>query len=491
MKPSRGNSGQEVLGSIDQAVKKEFDANRRILSFDEYIALLREQPQQQTRGSARYVLDMMDYFGTTPLQPNQRFNVFDFPIDGIAPKIVGQEWVQNQIYRALKAFSRQGLNNKLILLHGPNGSAKSSIIHAMMQGLERYSKEPEGAAYSFNWIFPVERYTKGAMGMNTYTAQKDPLTSYAKLSDDEIAARIPCELKDHPLLLVPQEQRKNFLSKLIGAELTDELWSSLPHYLTRGDLCHRCKQISDALLIGNNGDFRKLLMHAQVERIYFARRYRKGLVTIEPQMHVDAQYQQLTYNKSLGLLPPILQSLNLFTLSGDLIDGNRGLIEYSDLLKRPVDTFKYLLGACETGAVNIGNSIAHLDSVLLGSANEIQLDAFKDFPDFTSFKARVELIRVPYLLSISQEQEIYAPQLHQIAGDKHVAPHVAWTAALWTVLTRLKKPNSINYPPNVSSLISNLSPLEKARMYDSGDLPNSITPRRAKAPSSHLEKAQG
>ena len=43
-------------------------------------------------------------------------------------------------------------------------------------------------------------------------------------------------------------------------------------------------------------------MHVQVERQYFARRYRKGLVTIEPQMHVDAQYHQLTYNKSMGSL---------------------------------------------------------------------------------------------------------------------------------------------------------------------------------------------
>jgi serine protein kinase len=498
MNMGRTLSGQDILNFIDQSVKKEFDGNRRLLSFDEYLILLGEKITQQTRGSAQYIVDMMDFFGTEPVvsaDPHpvagsqyHRFKIFDYPIDGIAPKVVGQERVQNQIYRALKAFARQGLNNKLILLHGPNGSAKSSIIHGLMGGLERYSKEPAGAVYTFNWIFPIERYTKGGMGINTYSPPKETLSSYAKLPDEEIAARVPCEMRDHPLLVVPQEQRKAFLEKLIGVEKTNEIWDGLPSYLTRGDLCHRCRQIFDALLITSGGDYRKLLMNIQVERIYFSRRYRKGLVTIEPQMHVDAQYHQLTYNKSIGSLPASLQGINLFSLTGDLVDGNRGVVEYSDLLKRPVDSFKYLLSACETGAVNVGNSIAYLDSVMLGSTNEVQLDAFKEFPDFTSFKARIELIRVPYLLSVSQEQEIYAPQLAHMAGEKHVSPHVSWTISLWSVLTRLKKPNSINYPPNVSTLISGLSPLEKARLYDMGDMPNSISAEDRKLLRASLRK---
>src|SRR5690606_30523986 len=157
----------------------------------------------------------------------------------------------------------------------------------------------------------------------------------------------------------------------------------------------------------NDGDFKKVLMHVQVERHFFSRRYRKGLVTVEPQLHVDAQFQLISMNRNYANLPASLQSLNLFTLSGDLIDGNRGAIEYSDLLKRPVDSFKYLLVACETGSVNVGPAITYLDTVFLGSCNDLQLDAFKEFPDFMSFKARMELVRVPYLLRISEEKEIY------------------------------------------------------------------------------------
>jgi serine protein kinase len=69
-----------------------------------------------------------------------------------------------------------------------------------------------------------------------------------------------------------------------------------------------------------------------------------------------------------------------------------------------------------------------------------------------------------------------------------VAPHVSWAIAMWTVLTRLKKPNSINYPPNISTLISNLTPLEKSRLYDNGDLPISLTPDERKLLRSSLRK---
>lgn len=485
-------SGQEILGQLDQSIRKDFESHRRVLTFEDYVMLLGDQPRQQTRGSAQYASDMMDYFGRSESidGSSPRFKLFDLRLDGVTPQVIGQEGVQNQIYRALNAFARQGLNNKLVLLHGPNGSAKSSIIHALMGGMERYSREAEGAVYTLNWVFPVERYTKGGMGINSYSPSRESAItqSFAKISDEDMAARIPCDLRDHPFLVIPQAQRKSFIEKLIGTRAAADLWEHLPSYFTRGDLCHRCKDIADALLIANGGDIRKLLAHVQVERFYFARRYRRGLVTIEPQMHVDAQYHQLTYNRSVSALPASLQSLNLFALSGDLIDGNRGIIEYSDLLKRPVDSFKYLLSACETGSVNVGNSIAHLDTVMLGSANEVQLDAFKEFPDFTSFKARIELIRVPYLLSTTQEQQIYAAQLHQYAGEKHVAPHVAWTASLWAVLTRLKKPNSINYAPNVSTLVSNLTPLEKAKFYDNGDMPATVTAEERKLLRSTLRK---
>ncbi len=468
-------SGQQILNTIETEMRKDFETTKRVLAFDEYLVLLAESPLQQLRGSAKYMADMIDSFGKSNSAGQERFRLFDLPVDGLTHRIVGQETVQNQIYRILRTFTRQKINNRLILLNGPNGSSKTSMIRALMKGMELYSQQSVGAIYTFSWAFPHERSTKSGIGISPRSKDPEQMRNYAKLPDDDIAARIPCELRDHPVLLVPPEKRKAFLARLIGEKPAQDLWESLPTYLSMGDLCHRCKLIFDALLKANGGDFNKILSHVQVERFYFSQRYRRGLVTIEPQLHVDANYQQLTYNKMVANLPVSLQSLNLFTLSGDLIDGNRGLIEYSDLLKRPIDSYKYLLHACETGSINVASSIAHLDTVMLGSTNEIQLDAFKEFPDFMSFKARLELVRVPYLLSVSEEIQIYEPLLDQIRIDKHIAPHAAWTAALWAILTRLKRPNAVNYPPQVGSMISGLTPLQKARLYDAGEIPPSLS----------------
>lgn len=483
----------QTITRLDQEVRREFESNRRLLSFDEYLALLVEAPESQLRGSASYLADMMDHFGKDEVKSphrnraSTRFRVFDQPIDGGMPKLVGQEEVQTELYRAFRSFSKQGLNNRLLLLHGPNGSAKSTLIHSLMGGLERYSKLPEGALYTFNWVFPLERGGKAGLGIRPAVASGDGKESFARLPEDEIAARIPSLLKDHPILLIPLERRKGFLEEVLGKDLAEKLWRSLPAHLAHGDLNHRCKQIFEALLTAHKGDLRRVLQHVQVERFYFSRRYRKGVVTIEPQLHVDAHYSQLSIDRKIASLPPSLQGLNFFSMEGDLIDGNRGLIEYSDLLKRPLDSFKYLLILCETGSVNVGAGIAHFDAVLTGSTNEIQLDAFKEFPDFASFKGRIELIRVPYLLEVSKEKEIYELLLPQLSSGKKAAPHTAWTIALWGVMTRLKKPNGVNYPPNVISLVTSLTPLEKVRIYDGDELPARFSPEERRLLRSHLQ----
>jgi serine protein kinase len=205
-------------------------------------------------------------------------------------------------------------------------------------------------------------------------------------------------------------------------------------------------------------------------------------------MHVDAEYQLLTMNKSLSSLPASLMGINLFQVRGDLVDGNRGIIEYSDLLKRPIDAFKYLLGACESSSVNVGATIVHLDSIMIASSNELQLDAFKEFPDFSSFKARIKLIRVPYLMSYTKEQEIYESLLPQLLEDKPISPHVSWTLALWAVLSRLKKPNSVNFPPSIHSIISAMTPLEKAKLYDNGSISETISPEERKILKASISK---
>src|SRR5688572_3584393 len=108
-------SANSVLEKVDQVIRQSFERNRRVLSYAEYLALLAENPDQQLRSSAQYTVEMMDHFGKTPIsQPTAaeeggatyRFHLFDDPVDGIAPKVVGQEAAQTEIYQTLRSFAR-------------------------------------------------------------------------------------------------------------------------------------------------------------------------------------------------------------------------------------------------------------------------------------------------------------------------------------------------------------------------------------------------
>lgn len=470
------------------------------MSFAEYLDVVAAAPRTHLRSAPQYALDCFDHFGTdtvsSPRGTRRRFRLFDCPWAEGRDRLVGQEDTQNRIYRALANFVREGTANKLILLHGPNGSAKSTIIRCIGRAMQHYSSLDDGALYRINWIFPAQRSTRSGIGFaGAGMGEGGEHDTYAYLPDELIDAKLSDELRDHPMFLVPVAQRAAMLAEMLGEEPGEGAdagaWDPgaaeaakrpfvLSDYLRFGRLSHKNRAIFEALLANYQGDYLKVLRHVQVERFYIQHRYREGYVTVEPQLSVDASERQITADRSVAALPAALQSVSLFEYGGELVGANRGLIEYSDLLKRPLEAYKYLLTTVEQASVSLSSATLFLDLVFLGTSNEIHLNAFKETAEFLSFRGRLELVRVPYLLDFTQEEQIYQQKLEEAAGRRHVAPHCAHVAALWAVLTRMRKPQAERYPAQLSEMIGRLTPLEKAELYASGQVPDGLDGRRAK-----------
>ena len=492
---------RRYLQGIGTEVKNTFVQNRMLLSYDQYLELVEKEPARQARNAAQYLKDVFEYYGQvelrTPIGTLKRFRLFDCDFSDGVGRVAGQEEVQAAIYRILGNFVRNRQVDKLILLHGPNGSAKSSLIAAIESGTAAYSRKPEGALYRFNWVFPSDKLVKGSIGFNEkVTGPSGEFSSFALLEGEAIDARLQCEVKDHPLFLLPKHERRRFLEKLLGEEALRPVGQVAPgqdafnvsDYIANGDLCHKCRQIYSALLAHYQGDYLRVLRHVQVERFYISSRYQVGIATVEPQLSVDASYRQVTADRSHGSLPPALQNLSLLEPSGPLVAGNRGIVEYSDLLKRPLEHFKYLLVASENQQVTLEHFTLFLDTVLLASSNEKHLAAFKETPDFASFKGRIELVRVPYLRRLSNEQQIYDQQLSRASLGRHVAPHGSLVAAQWAVLTRLKKPIPERYQGDLREIVDALTPLEKLQLYDAGEVPDRLALGEAKDLRKHAEE---
>jgi energy-coupling factor transporter ATP-binding protein EcfA2 len=480
-------SVRDLLAALGTGIRDEFAQNRRVLSYAEYLELCAASPAHQLRGAPQYALDCMSHYGTDdvayPWGPVRRFRMFDCPWADGQDRLIGQESVQNQVFRILQNFVQDGAPNRLILLHGPNGSAKTTLVRCLGRALEHYSTLPEGALYRFNWVFPTQKSTKSGIGFGGKEGAADASDTFAYLPDDLVDARLVDELRDHPLLLIPTAKRTALIDQLVAAAPPGFV---VADYLRTGALSPKNQLIYEALLASYHGDYLKVLRHIQVERFYVQHRYRTGYVTVEPQMSVDASERQVTADRSLSALPASLQSVALHEYGGEVVGANRGLLEFDDLLKRPLEAYKYLLTTVERGSVSLNSSTLFLDLVFIGSSNEIHLAAFKEHPDFASFKGRIDLVRVPYILDVRHEERLYNEKLMAAAGDRHVAPHSAYVAALWAVLTRMRKPQPTSYAAPLAEVVGKLTPLEKAELYAFGTAPGHLTAAHQKELIAHV-----
>ncbi|HEY5949728.1 MAG TPA: hypothetical protein VIV40_29740 [Kofleriaceae bacterium] len=479
---------KDTLLELHASVREDFTKNRRVMAFSEYLALAFAEPTRQLRSSTQYIVDCFDHYGSEkvnyPWGEVTRFKLFDVPWANGEDRLFGQEMVQNQTYKILRTFVQDGRPNKLLLLHGPNGSAKSTFIRCLGRGLEHYSTLEEGALYRFSWIFPAQKSTRGGIGFGGHPTI-DSLDSFAYLPDDQIDARLGDELRDHPLLLVPVEERQKLLSKMLENATNRQFQVS--DYLRTGSLSPRNRGIYDALLASYQGDYVQVLRHVRIERFEVSSRYRQGWVTVEPQLSVDATERQITADRTLAALPPSLQSVSLHEYGGEVVGANRGMIEFDDLLKRPLEHYKYLLTTVERAALSMQSATLLLDLVFIGSCNDIHLAAFREIPDFQSFKGRIELVRVPFILDVRHEEALYQERLRESAGGRHIAPHTAYVAALWAVLSRMRKPQIERFPSTLAEVIGKLTPLDKVDLYSKGEVPEDLSPDRARELHAHIK----
>lgn len=447
-----------------------------LMSFQEYLKHVTLNPRKFMRNSSQYLIDTFNHFGTetvsTLSNPQQaRFQLFNIGTERSGP-IIGGESAQNEFYYILKNFARNGFSSLLTLFHGPNGSAKSSTVETIANAMEAYSKTDDGAIYKFNWIFPTDKDTYpafdgqgiGFQKMNTNSNGKT--ASFALFEEAKISAKLSSEFKENPLFLLPMPYREEILRRWLAKSEGSNLENvALPPHILASGLSKKNQEIFEHLLNAYNGDLDKVFRHVQIERFFFSKQYRIGISAVEPQMSIDAYEKQLTLDRSYSNLPSILHSINFHQNMGPLVEANRGLLEFSDLLKRPVETFKYLISTIEKASINLPSGTTALDIIFVATTNDKHLDGFKGIPDFSSFKGRFELVTVPYLLVPEQEEKIFTRDIAKIQKLKFVTPHSLRILCTWGVLTRLKQPDPEKYPQKYKSLISRLDPWAKLSVY--------------------------
>src|SRR5262252_3701755 len=164
-------------------------------TFEDYLAIVRKNPSV-TRSAFQRVYDMIVGHGQEEYIDNKkrliRYNFFKDEQHGGRDAIYGLDIPLMRLVSVLQsAAQRYGTERRVILLHGPVGSSKSTIARLIKRGLEEYSRTPEGAVYTYEWNLP-ERLAQITAGQTTFK----------------------CPMHEEPLRLIPPEWRDKALAEL-------------------------------------------------------------------------------------------------------------------------------------------------------------------------------------------------------------------------------------------------------------------------------------
>jgi serine protein kinase len=397
-------------------------------TFGEYLELVRQDPGI-ARNAYQRLYDLIVSFGSTEYTEYKkkiiRYRFFDDPFEDGRDAVFGIDIHLMKLVRVLRAAALgYGPEKRVLLLHGPVGSAKSTIARLFKKGLEWYSRQDEGRMYTYTWV----------------------------VGDEEF----PAPMNEDPLALVPDAARPAIL---------DQINQRNPKYAVEvsGDLNPVCRHYYKHFMREYSGDFMKLQEHIRVRRLLLSEKDRVGIGTFQPKDEKNQDSTELTGDINYRLIAEYGSDSDprAFNFDGEFCVANRGMIEFVEMLKLDVAFLYDLLGASQEHRIKPKKfAQTNIDEVILGHTNEPEYRKLENNEYMEALRDRTIKIDVPYCTAPSQESRIYHKDFTSERVKAFIAPHTIEMASLWAVLTRLEEPTN-----------HKLSLLQKAKLYDGRAIP--------------------
>ncbi|MCB9528473.1 MAG: serine protein kinase [Myxococcales bacterium] len=406
-------------------------------SFEDYLDIVRRDPAV-TRTAFQRLYDMVLSYGSETYYDNKKKMVhhrfFDDPLDEGKDAIFGLDIPLMRLVNVLKSAAYgYGTEKRVILLHGPVGSSKSTIARLLKKGLEDYSRKPQGALYTYEWVLPEElQHITGG------------------------EAVFPCPMNEDPLRLIPEEWRPRAFAEL-GLRADER------PIRMKGDLNPACRLIFRELMAHYRGNWGKVMDHVRVRRLVLSEKDRTGIGTFQPKDEKNQDSTELTGDinyKKIALFGSDSDP-RAFNFDGEFNIANRGIIEFVEILKLDVAFLYDLLGATQEHKIKPKKfPQTDIDEVIIGHTNEAEYRKLLNNEFMEALRDRTIKVDIPYITRLREEVRIYKKDFtDQKVRGKHIAPHTIEMAAMWAILTRLEQPKK-----------HDVSLLQKLKLYDGKSL---------------------
>lgn len=407
-------------------------------TFQQYLDIVAENPKV-TRNAFQRVHDMIMSYGSTAYSEYKkevvRYHFFDDPIANGKDAVFGIDVHLMKLVNFFKsAAAGYGTEKRVLLLHGPVGSAKSSISRMIKKGIEHYSRTDAGALYTFEWFDDHESEILGG------------------------AKVFPSPMHEEPLKLMPIEVRKQFLDEVNKGRKDG-------HKINiKGEVCPADRYILGEYLKKYNGDWKRVLSHVRVKRLLLSEKDRIGIGTFQPKDEKNQDSTELTgdINYRKIALYGSDSDPRAFNFDGEFNIANRGIVEFIEMLKLDVAFLYDLLGASQEQSIKPKKfAQTDIDEVILGHTNEPEFRKLQSNEFMEALRDRTVKIDVPYITRLDQEVRIYQKDFNnERIPHVHIAPHTIEMASTWSILTRLEEPKK-----------SDLTKLQKLKLYNGKTLP--------------------
>ena len=406
-------------------------------SFEDYLEIVRADPKV-TRTSHQRLYDMVVEYGTYTIEDGKeeltRYTFFDDPVGNGEDAIFGLTKPLMALVNVFKSAAlKYGAEKRVLLLHGPVGSSKSTIARLLKGGLQRYSRAGNGAVYTFGW-------KEEADGSVTW----DPMNG-------------------EPLQLVPTEHRTEICEWLNENSSEDGYQVEI-----NNDICPLSRFVFKERLEKYDGDWPQVLNEVRVKRFTLSEQDRIGIGTFQPKDEKNQDSTELTGDINYRKIAEFGSDSDprAFNFDGEFNVANRGMIEFVEVLKLDVAFLYDLLGASQEHKIKPKKfAQTDIDTVIIGHTNEPEYRKLQSNEFMEALRDRTIKIDVPYVTRLSEEMKIYEKDYNEkrVRG-KHIAPHTLDVAAMWALLTRLEEPNH-----------HSLTLVQKMKLYNGKSLPGFTT----------------
>lgn len=184
----------------------------------------------------------------------------------------------------------------------------------------------------------------------------------------------------------------------------------------------------------------------KVIKIYPSRLKQIAVAKTEPGDENNQDISSLVGKVDIRKLEEFSQDdTDAYSYSGGLCRAHRGILEFVEMFKAPIKVLHPLLTATQEGNYNPTEGLSSIpfEGIILAHSNEAEWQTFRNNKNNEAFIDRINIVKVPYCLRVSEEIKIYQKLLDNSSlKNAPCAPGTLNMLAQFSVLTRLKDPQN-------------------------------------------------